>query len=162
MVSSILCLNNLAKTEFKKEIPNKKHFLRSDMHSFQNVLSVSLYFTNFMHLSFIAKVVGVSDGSLGSSICSAVQEAFLDGPLRGGLTSLDEDTRSLYLALTAKIVISVSSPMLVNGGSGCVFFIDILLIYFTTCWRLIDCKLWQVVQLSKSMVVLWDVWKSFQ
>lgn len=70
-----------------------------------------------MPLLSIVEVVGVSDGSLGSSICSAVQEAFLDGPLRGGLTSLDEDTVSLYLALTAKIVTSVTSPMLVNGGS---------------------------------------------
>lgn len=69
-------------------------------------------------LDFCDKVVGVSDGSLGSSICTAVQEAFLDGPLRSSLTSLDEDTRSLYLALMAKIVTSVSSPMLVNAIIG--------------------------------------------
>ena len=61
-------------------------------------------------------MVSVSAGSLGSSICTTVKEAFLDGPLRSGLSSLDEDTRSLYLALAAKIVTSVSAPMLVNGG----------------------------------------------
>ncbi|KAG0716062.1 Protein FAM160B1 [Chionoecetes opilio] len=73
----------------------------------------------FLHwLTFCDKVVSVSDGSLGSSICSAVREAFLDGPLRGGLDSLDEDARSLYLALAAKIVTSVSSPMLVNAIIG--------------------------------------------
>lgn len=82
-----------------------------------------------MPLSSIVKVVGVSDGSLGSSICSAVLEAFLDGPLRGGLTSLDEDTRSLYLALTAKIVTSVSSPLLVNGTARRVPSLPVIFIY---------------------------------
>lgn len=73
----------------------------------------------FLHwLTFCDKVVSVSDGSLGSSICSAVREAYLDGPLRGGLASPEEDTCSLHLALAAKIVTSVSSPMLVNAIIG--------------------------------------------
>ncbi|KAK8736302.1 hypothetical protein OTU49_004929 [Cherax quadricarinatus] len=70
----------------------------------------------FLHwLTFCDKLVGVSAGALGSSICNTVREVFLDGVLRGNLTSDDEDTISLYIALTAKIVTSVSSPLLVNG-----------------------------------------------
>ncbi|XP_063867785.1 FHF complex subunit HOOK interacting protein 2A-like isoform X1 [Scylla paramamosain] len=73
----------------------------------------------FLHwLTFCDKMVSVSDGFVGSSICTTVREAFLDGPLRSGLSSLDEDTRSLHLALAAKIVISVSAPMLVNAIIG--------------------------------------------
>ncbi|KAG7174412.1 protein FAM160B1-like [Homarus americanus] len=66
-------------------------------------------------LTFCDKLVDVSDGALGSSICSTVREVFLDGVLRGNLTSDDEDTTSLFIALTAKIITSVSSPLLVNG-----------------------------------------------
>ncbi|XP_045582330.1 FHF complex subunit HOOK interacting protein 2A [Procambarus clarkii] len=70
----------------------------------------------FLHwLTFCDKLVGVSDGALGSSICSTIREVFLDGVLRGNLTSDDEDTISLYIAVTAKIITSVSSPLLVNS-----------------------------------------------
>ncbi|XP_071552968.1 FHF complex subunit HOOK interacting protein 2A-like isoform X1 [Panulirus ornatus] len=66
-------------------------------------------------LTFCDKLVGVSDGALGSSICSTIREVFLDGVLRGNLTGDDEDAISLYIAITAKIITSVSSPLLVNG-----------------------------------------------
>lgn len=61
------------------------------------------------------QLVSVSDGALGSSICGTLREVFLDGILHGNLSSDNEDTLSLYIALTVKIVTSVSSPLLVNS-----------------------------------------------
>lgn len=59
--------------------------------------------------------MGACDGTLGSSICSTIREVFLEGVLRGMLINEDEDTVSLYLALMAKIITSISSPLLVNS-----------------------------------------------
>ncbi|XP_047497545.1 FHF complex subunit HOOK interacting protein 2A-like isoform X2 [Penaeus chinensis] len=66
-------------------------------------------------LTFCDKFVGACDGTLGSSICSTIREVFLEGVLRGMLNNEDEDTVSLYLAITAKIITSISSPLLVNS-----------------------------------------------
>lgn len=68
-----------------------------------------------LFLLFILQFVGACDGTLGSSICSTIREVFLEGVLRGMLNNEDEDTISLYLAITAKIITSVSSPLLVNS-----------------------------------------------
>ncbi|XP_064102448.1 FHF complex subunit HOOK interacting protein 2A-like [Macrobrachium nipponense] len=70
----------------------------------------------FLHwLIYCDKVVSASDGVLGSTICSTVREVFLEGILRHSLTSTNEDMVSLYIALTTKIVLAVSSPLLVNN-----------------------------------------------
>ncbi|KAK7018682.1 hypothetical protein SK128_022625 [Halocaridina rubra] len=65
-------------------------------------------------LTFCDKIVGASDGVLGSTVCSTMREVFLEGVLRGSLVNVDEDVVSLYIALMAKIVTVVTSPLLVN------------------------------------------------
>ncbi|KAK3858559.1 hypothetical protein Pcinc_035257 [Petrolisthes cinctipes] len=74
---------------------------------------------NFLHwLVYCDKVVGVSEGVLGSSIVEAVRGVFLEGAVHAGLFSADPDTLSLYIALTTKIIASVTSPLLSTGIIG--------------------------------------------
>ena len=59
-------------------------------------------------------MVAASDGVLGSSICSAIREVFLEGVIRPGIMNDDEDLVTLYTALITKIIYAITAPMLVS------------------------------------------------
>lgn len=98
------------------------------------ILHLLLVVMDLSQLSLL-QVVGVSEGVLGSSIVEAVRGVFLEGAVRAGLFSVDPDILSLYIALTTKIVASVTSPLLSTGSSvHCAHFIVEEIIVLQSCF----------------------------
>ena len=51
---------------------------------------------------------------LGSSICGAIRDVFLEGVIRPGMMSDDVELVTLYTAITTKLVNTINAPMFVS------------------------------------------------